>query len=139
MSELEDYFPGDELIEDLKIMLAIEGQSLGMNKPANDQFAENQPESTPASFKLETNFPNPFNPETLIQYQLPEPAHVTLTVYNLLGQKIRTLIDKKQQAGYHSVHWDGRDEMGSSVASGMYFYVLRAGDFMDVKKMMLLR
>jgi len=62
-----------------------------------------------------------------------------LTIYNLLGRKIRTLIDREQQPGYYSVHWDGKDMTGLEVASGLYLYIIQAGEFKDVKKMVLLR
>ena len=93
----------------------------------------------PEKFALAQNQPNPFNPDTEIRYQLPEPTHVRLTIYNLLGQKIHTLIDKEQQAGYHAVHWNGCDDNGTSVASGMYLYAINAGEFKEVKKMVLVR
>lgn len=93
----------------------------------------------PNHFELYQNHPNPFNPETEIRYQLPEATHVTLTIYNLLGQKIRSLVDKEQEAGLHAVHWDGHDENGTSVASGIYLYAIGAGEFKQVKKMVLVR
>ncbi|MDZ7402301.1 MAG: T9SS type A sorting domain-containing protein [candidate division KSB1 bacterium] len=81
----------------------------------------------------------PFNPRTEIHYQLPEATHVTLTVYNLLGQKIRSLIDEHQESGAYTVHWDGCDENGSAAASGVYLYAISAGEFRQVKKMVLVR
>lgn len=93
----------------------------------------------PEQFCLDQNLPNPFNPETKIRYQLPHTAHVTLAIYNLLGQKIRSLIDEQQASGVYAVHWDGRDENGSSVASGVYLYAISAGEFRQVRKMLLVR
>lgn len=93
----------------------------------------------PTSFGLAQNFPNPFNPGTLIQYQLPEDRQVRLTIYNLLGQAVRTLVDEHLKAGYKSVYWDGRDNIGREVAAGVYIYEIIAGDFISTKKMLMLR
>jgi len=76
----------------------------------------------PQVFSLEQNYPNPFNPSTNIRYMLPRAANVTLTVYNILGQKIKTLVNNFESAGLKNVFWDGKDESGSSVSSGMYFF-----------------
>jgi len=85
-------------------------------------------------FELAKNYPNPFNPSTMISYQLPKTSNVELFVYNLLGQKVATLVSKKQQAGRYNVQWDA-----SRFASGVYYYRIEAGKFQDVKKMILLR
>jgi len=99
---------------------------------------EDEPQ-TPESFRLRQNFPNPFNPETTIQFDLPEIAHVRLEIYNLLGQRITTLVDNRQPAGRYTLMWDGKDQHGNAVASGIYFYKLTAGDFVQVRKMILAR
>jgi len=91
------------------------------------------------SFLLKQNYPNPFNPTTTITYEIPKASEVNLTIYNTLGQKIRTLINRKQNAGKHEVIWDGKDEIGNEVASGIYLYQLRAGDFVQTRKMILMR
>lgn len=90
-------------------------------------------------FSLFQNYPNPFNPGTTIQYQLPLTTHVTLKVYNLLGQEIRTLVDAHQSHGLYKFHWDGRDDLGRDVPSGVYIYKLRAGDHTTSRKMELIR
>jgi len=95
--------------------------------------------STPSSFKLHQNFPNPFNPATMIQYDLPQPGRVKVEVFNILGQRVKTLVDEFQQAGYRSALWDGRNAAGGEVASGVYFYRIAAGDFNSVKRMTLVR
>lgn len=82
--------------------------------------------NVPAKYALSQNFPNPFNPQTMIQYQLPEASRVTLTIYNLFGQEVRTLVAGQREAGYHAEIWDGRDDFGKRVASGVYFYRLSA-------------
>jgi len=93
----------------------------------------------PTKFALMQNAPNPFNPTTNIAYDLPAPAHVRLEIFNVLGQRVRTLVDNNQPAGSQSVIWDGNDNSGTSVASGIYFYRISAGDFNATKKMMMLK
>jgi len=90
--------------------------------------------TTPVSYSLNQNFPNPFNPVTKINYQVPALSKVMLTVYDVLGNKIATLVDKKQKAGSYSV-----DFSGANLASGMYFYKIEAGDFSAIKKMTLVK
>jgi hypothetical protein len=85
------------------------------------------------------NFPNPFNPSTTIRYTLGEESPVALTVFNVSGREVRTLTSGTEQAGPHSAVWDGRDNHGRDVGSGLYFYLLRAGDFQDTQKMVLLK
>ena len=95
--------------------------------------------AVPTTFALELNYPNPFNPSTTMKYQIPNDANVSLDVYNLQGQKIRTLVAKEQKAGYYSVVWDGRNEAGQTVSSGLYLYRVQAGSFVAVHKMMLIK
>ena len=99
------------------------------------------PESnkTPKRFALEPNYPNPFNPSTTIRYQLAENSKVTLKIYNLLGQEVRTLMNTHQSNGIHSVIWDGTNNFGQRVTSGVYFYRLQAGDFVKTRKMVLVK
>jgi aminopeptidase N len=94
---------------------------------------------TPESYVLHQNYPNPFNMQTIIQYELPEPGMVTLEVYNVLGQRIATLAHGRQEAGSHSVPWNGKSENGLDAASGVYFYRLQAGSFTQTQKMVLLK
>jgi glycerophosphoryl diester phosphodiesterase len=93
----------------------------------------------PASFDVSQNFPNPFNPVTNINYQIPQKAHITLTVFNSLGQKVKTLADEIKEAGYYNVIWDGRDERNAGVAAGIYFYRIQGGSFVKTKKMIYLK
>lgn len=95
--------------------------------------------SIPKEFRLHQNYPNPFNPETTITYDLPEAALVVLEIYNLHGQRVRTLLREHRKAGSHRALWDGRDDSGQGVASGIYAYKLKAGDFAAVKKMVFLK
>ena len=97
-------------------------------------------QTTPTEFALLQNFPNPFNPETTIGYELAESADVTLQIYNVVGQVVRTLIAAEPQAaGRYQMRWDGMDDRGVSVSSGVYFYRISAGEFQTVRKLMLLK
>ena len=93
----------------------------------------------PATFFLSQNFPNPFNPSTRIEYQLPSSQHVLLVVYDVLGRQIRDLVDEVQPAGSYRTVWDGKDPSGRDAASGVYFYQLRTQSFVQTNKMVLLR
>ena len=93
----------------------------------------------PVKFTLQQNYPNPFNPVTQIEYGLPVASHVHLAIYDLLGREVVTLVDGIQKAGYRSVSWHGMNRSGNGVGAGMYFYVIQAGDFRQVKKMILLK
>lgn len=99
-----------------------------------------KPESQiPNEFALSQNYPNPFNPSTTIQYALSQKTHVRLRIFDLSGAEVIKLIDKQQDPGYHSVIWNGTDKNGRRVASGLYLCSILAGDFTQVKKMILLR
>lgn len=93
----------------------------------------------PESFALLQNFPNPFNPETSIRFSLPKHSYVKVTIYNLLGQKIRQLVTQRYAAGEHVVKWDGRDGFRANVNSGIYLYKIKAGDFTAIRKMILVK
>jgi hypothetical protein len=91
------------------------------------------------SFALHQNYPNPFNPATRIDFDLPGAGMVSLRIYNVRGEAVRTLLDRRMTAGRKSLTWDGTDTAGSDVASGVYFYRIRAGEFIRTRKMVLLR
>ncbi len=96
-------------------------------------------ENTPLSFSLHQNFPNPFNSATIIGYTIAENSKVSLAIYNVMGQEVRTLVDNKQLSGYYSVIWDGRDNAGRVVSSGIYIYRLQTSGEVKSKKMLLLK
>ena len=96
--------------------------------------AEGDEFTIPSSFTLAQNYPNPFNPSTTVRYELPERALVTLTVYNVLGQNVATLVSEEKEPGVHQVQFDG-----AGFASGLYFYRLKAGGFVETRKLVLLR
>jgi hypothetical protein len=98
-----------------------------------------EPGVTPALSTLHQNYPNPFNPITSIEFDLPKKAHTSLKIYDVSGRLIRSIVDGKLDAGSHRYKWDGKDNRGKIVASGIYFYRLKAGSFSDTRKMVLLR
>ncbi|MCI0511585.1 Ig-like domain-containing protein [candidate division KSB1 bacterium] len=95
--------------------------------------------AAPQQFELAQNYPNPFNPETQIQYQLPVAASVELSIFNLLGQEIKTLVLEKQAPGFYTIRWDGTNQAGQPVASGIYLYRIKAEQFHQIRRMVLIR
>jgi hypothetical protein len=93
----------------------------------------------PVEFSLHQNYPNPLNPTTTIAYDLPEAVDARLVVYNVRGERIRELVNEFQPPGRYKIQWDGRNTRGESVASGVYFYRLKAGDFVRTRKMIMLK
>ncbi|MBC8180092.1 T9SS type A sorting domain-containing protein, partial [candidate division KSB1 bacterium] len=93
----------------------------------------------PTLFVLNQNYPNPFNPETIIKYQLPKLSNVELVIYNIMGQKVITLVNEKQAAGFYQVRWNGINSLGNQVSTGIYLYKLQAENFQDMKKMVFIR
>ena len=93
----------------------------------------------PEEFSLSQNYPNPFNPLTKIDFALPKTGEAVITIYNILGQEVTTLVNQRLDYGYHTVTWQGTDRAGRPVSSGVYFSELRARGFRQTKKMLLLK
>ena len=96
----------------------------------------------PKAFALAQNYPNPFNPSTTISYSIPDGSSqvgVKLSVFNIRGQLVRTLVDQNQAPGTYNVNWDGSDDHGRQISSGVYFYRIQAGDFVSTRKMVVLK
>ena len=93
----------------------------------------------PDEFALRQNYPNPFNPVTTLRYDLPEQTHVNITVYDMLGRKVRTILNQQQDPGYKSVIWNATNDYGKPVSAGIYLYQIQAGEYMQTKKMVLLK
>jgi flagellar hook assembly protein FlgD len=93
----------------------------------------------PETFGLSQNFPNPFNPVTNISFQVPQASDVTVSVYNMMGQKVADLVEGHIDAGFHQVVWDSRNLQGESVSSGVYLYTISSGNFHTMKKMILMK
>jgi len=93
----------------------------------------------PNSFRLFPAYPNPFNPGTTISYDLPEQSFVDITIYDMMGRQIRTIVNEEQDPGYKSVFWNAKDDYGRAVSAGLYIFQVQAGDFIQTKKMILLK
>ena len=93
----------------------------------------------PNEFSLHQNYPNPFNPVTTLRYDLPELTHVNIIIYDMLGRKIRTLINEQQDPGYKSLIWNATNDYGKPVSAGIYLYQIQAGEYIQTKKMVLLK
>ena len=93
----------------------------------------------PITYHLYSAYPNPFNPITTLKYDLPEDALVNITIYDMMGRQVSTLVSSQQNAGYKSVQWNATNDAGSSVSAGIYLYMIQAGEFRQTKKMVLLK
>ena len=107
--------------------------------PTEETFTLERKEIIPISYALHQNYPNPFNPITSLRYDLPKQAQVTLTVYDILGREVTHLVNTTQEAGYRSVQWNATDSFGSPVSAGVYLCQIRSGEFVQTKKMVLLK
>jgi flagellar hook assembly protein FlgD len=102
------------------------------------------PESIPASFQLNQNYPNPFNPSTKIKFSVPKQSSIRIIIYDLLGRRVKTLLDEERPAGNYTVQWNGENEFNNKVSSGIYFYSFYAlstdkSEYKSIKKMILLK
>ena len=95
--------------------------------------------SIPDVYALHQNYPNPFNPITRINYDLPQDAHVIITIYNMMGREVKILINREQTAGYRTIRWNATNHLGQPVSAGLYLYVIQAGDYRKTRKMVLLK
>ena len=117
----------------------------GESAPSNEaavlvtNVEDGNPAAKPAGFDLRQKYPNPFNPETRIQFELPKSTHVKIEICNVQGRTIRTLVDAQTPAGLHTVQWDGRMDGGEPAASGIYVYRLKTGEYEKSRKLLLLR
>ncbi|MFQ6091230.1 MAG: cohesin domain-containing protein [bacterium] len=142
----DDAAPGDSCVLSIEELMINEGRPRAvvengtvMVTRTTGTVESNGSPSIPREFALFQNRPNPFNPETHIEYGLPQAGYVRLDVYNVLGQHVVTLVDELKQAGFHTAHWDGRDSTGDEVPNGVYFCKIDTGQFVQTKKMVLLR
>jgi hypothetical protein len=131
--DLYPSLPGDFEVDEIDLtvqLYAISDTSLSIGTDIN---------TVPSKFTLHQNYPNPFNPITSLRYDLPEQAQVTLTVYDLMGREVTQLINTIQETGYKSVQWDATDSFGNPVSAGVYLYQICAGEFVQTRKMVLLK
>lgn len=144
-SDLSDNYIGNDAVSSIKLeILGIVpynqigeayrlAQDLTLVSPSNNHA------KIPMTFDLRQNYPNPFNADTHIDYQLQSASEVVIEIYNTLGQEIRTLVNEDKAAGYYTVQWDGRDNNGDLVVSGIYFYQIKTRDFVAIKKLVVLK
>jgi len=145
--DASELLEGDELLLNDTIDMGIDtaadfygNQNITITyRPQAVSVEQTSVNSTVQLFVLYQNYPNPFNSQTVIKYQLPKAGKVSLKIYNILGQEVKTLIDAQKPAGYHKVIWDGRNNTGRIVTSGLYFYRMKAGEFESIKKMLILK
>ena len=116
--------------ENAEVTLSLTGIGKATTTTAVDDF-----NNMPTEFGLNQNYPNPFNPTTNIKYQVPQDSRISLTVYNMLGQKVATLANEYKTAGYHNVVWNATNDFGQKVSSGVYFLRMQAGDFTKTMRM----
>lgn len=120
----------DPTTDTLKVV--VRGVAVGPSGLANDEVLA-------GSYAVHQNYPNPFNPTTEIKFRIPQTSEVSLVIYNVLGQKVRTLVNERMKPGSYQVVWDGRNDAGHQLGSGIYIYRFRAGDFSKVMKMILMK
>ena len=96
-------------------------------------------ETMPSGYSLHQNYPNPFNPVTKLRYDLPENSHVNITIFDILGREVKTIVNQYQNAGYRSITWNATNDHGHSVNAGVYLYRIQAGNYTLAKKMVLLK
>jgi hypothetical protein len=122
-------------IDDVRLF----GRALAQNEIQTITSVSTKDRSIPTTISLSQNYPNPFNPSTTIRFEMPQRGDVQVNIYNSLGQLVRSLVNEKREPGSHSVVWDGRGNAGTVVSSGVYFYQVKAGEFVQAKKMLLLK
>ena len=120
---------------DESILVGANGESI----PVLTKSASLDVRALPTQYALHQNYPNPFNPDTEIMFDLPEAGQVELVIYNLMGQKVATLVSNEMVGGYHKIRWNGLSDNGSAVATGMYFYQISSPNFHATRKMVLLK
>jgi hypothetical protein len=136
LASLSLLYPGSEEELVAREQLRVYELNLGGIEEGRDsvELVKDYGESLPRKFPLDQNYPNPFNPTTTIKYELPEDSHVSLKIYDVLGREVLSLVDRVETAGQHQVVLNA-----SNLSSGVYFYRLKAGDFTDTKRLLLLR
>ena len=142
MTVFQDFirrYPDDALIPVARVELEILGYNSDLPKSPTGDPVIKPAVSVPKKFTLYQNYPNPFNAYTSIRYDLPEDSRVSMKIFNILGQRVVTLVHERQSAGNYIVSWDGTNSMGSEVSSGIYFIRMEAGDFSRTRKLVLLR
>ncbi|MDZ7764852.1 MAG: T9SS type A sorting domain-containing protein [Melioribacteraceae bacterium] len=143
-----DYFSGDSIeVTDVNMTLTLDAGEFRiyttekLPTPEGDILSDVQDieDTLPTKYSLSQNYPNPFNPSTTIKFTIPQSGFVSLKVYNILGQEVKTLLSKEINTGAYSVDWNGTNNYGDQLSSGVYFYRIEAGDFIESKKMLFIK
>ena len=129
----------DVSVRDSMVEVTSENGALTLGVNASAAVLSINGELLPEVFSLHQNYPNPFNPVTKLRYDLPENGHVNITIYDMLGREVKTLINQAQDAGYRSLIWDATNDYGKPVSAGIYLYQIQASEYMQTKKMVLLK
>ena len=124
-------------LTDLRRFVGTTTDEAGFFALSLQTFSTERGTALPTDFALGHNYPNPFNPSTIIPYQLPASGHVRLDVFNVLGQRLATLVDAERSAGAHTAQWDGTDAAGWAVGAGVYIYRLSSGGMTESQRMVL--
>ena len=122
-----------------RVYASTESGIYSISRPQPTPTVVETEEALPTAFNLLKNYPNPFNAGTNLLFSLSEKSRIELAIYNLLGQRVRTIADGSRKPGTHSVYWDGRDDSGTELASGVYFYRLETGGIEKTRKLLLIR
>ena len=143
---VSNYYEDDSLEYDTEYFYRVSSYYYGVQQSYYSevlsvtlQWLDVAGEQLPTVYAIHQNYPNPFNPTTQIKYDLPEDALVTISIYDLMGRSIKSLVNSNQSAGYRSIQWNANNNLGEPVSAGMYIYTIQAGDFVDTKKMILLK
>ncbi len=141
-SEKEGLAPGEKfylVVDGVRASETFTWSEPGAKEEIQALSSANGEPVIPAAYSLSQNYPNPFNPSTQISFSVPAPTHVTVEVYNILGKKVATVFDDMAAAGENTVTWNGSDQNGNNVASGVYFYRMQADNFVESRKMVLMK
>ncbi len=130
-------FKDDHVKSGMRYYYKIQDVGLNGNRVLHGPVYVDVP--VPLSYQISQNYPNPFNPTTTIRYSIPKAGHVELAIFNILGQKIKTLVDANKKAGFYLAHWNGRDEYGNRVSSGVYYYTITSGSYHKTRRMLLMK
>jgi hypothetical protein len=131
-----DNMPG---IVNGRLHFLIDGDTFDLSSHYDLVGIEKDPNQIPENFRLFQNYPNPFNPITTLRYDLPENAMVNISIYDMMGRIVNNLVNSQQNAGYKSIQWNATNDAGSPVSAGLYLYMIKAGEFTQTRKMVLLK
>ena len=127
------------LVEGISRLTVPDEYNISVQLAVGAQVSLDDPKVMPFEFALHQNYPNPFNPETQIRFDVPEKSHVSVEIFNLMGQKVATLVNNTMDVGKYTITWGGLNDKGASLPSGMYFYEMNSSDYHAIKKLVLVK